>query len=202
MTAELPAHDLADEGVYQSLEYKGIDLSARTAESLEMERCRLTSAKLVGTKLQRAVISDTLFEQCDLANLDVRESSVIRTKITTSRLTGTSWINCLFRDAVFDSTPIDLATFRFSRFKKVVFQGCKLPRADFQDADLRGVRFEHCDLTGAQFSNAEMTGTRFINCSLFDINGVFSLKGAIVKSADAMDLAYSLASALGITVED
>ena len=101
-----------------------------------------------------------------------------------------------------DTCRIDLASFRFSTFKGVVFTDCKLIQADFQDADLRGARFERCDLTSAQFSKAQMEGTRFADCNLSGIGGVTSLKGAIVKSRDALALTYSLASALGITIED
>ena len=97
---------------------------------------------------------------------------------------------------------MDMSSFRFSALKSVVFADCKLMQADFQEADLRSARFEHCDLSGAQFSKAQMEGTRFSDCTLDGINGVMSLRGSIVKSRDALALAYSLASALGIKVED
>ena len=67
---------------------------------------------------------------------------------------------------------------------------------------LRGARFEGCDLTGAQFSGARMTGTRLARCELTGISGVTSMRGAIVTSADAVALAFILAGALGITIED
>jgi hypothetical protein len=47
-----------------------------------------------------------------------------------------------------------------------------------------------------------MEGTRVSGCALGGINGVLSLKGAIVSSRDALALSYTLASALGITIED
>jgi uncharacterized protein YjbI with pentapeptide repeats len=115
---------------------------------------------------------------------------------------GLSWTEGGVRDASFEHCRMDLASFRFGTFKSVVFTECKLVQADFQEADLRGARFEQCDLTGAQFSKAQMEGTRFSDCDLAGINGVLSLKGSIVSSRDALALCYTLASALGITIED
>jgi uncharacterized protein YjbI with pentapeptide repeats len=106
------------------------------------------------------------------------------------------------RETVFSGCGMDMSSFRFSVFKRVVFADCKLRHADFQEADLRGARFERCDLTAAQFSKAQMEGTRFAHCTLAGLNGVTSLRGAIVTSEDALGLAYSLAGALGITIED
>ncbi len=83
-----------------------------------------------------------------------------------------------------------------------MFTGCRMEQADFADADLRGARFEGCDLTGAQFSGARMTGTRFARCDLTGIAGVTSMRGAVITSADAVALAFILAAALGITIED
>jgi len=47
-----------------------------------------------------------------------------------------------------------------------------------------------------------MEGTRFSGCTLDALNGVTSMKGSIIKSRDCMALAYSLAGALGIRIED
>jgi len=77
-----------------------------------------------------------------------------------------------------------------------------MEQADFADADLRGARFVGCTLSGAQFSGARMTGTRFARCEMTGINGVTSMRGAIVTTTDAVALAAILAGALGITIED
>jgi len=77
-----------------------------------------------------------------------------------------------------------------------------MEQADFGDADLRGARFEACNLSGAQFSGARMTGTRFAGCDLTEIAGVTSMRGAFITSTDVVALAFILAAALGITVED
>jgi uncharacterized protein YjbI with pentapeptide repeats len=200
--ARLPDDDLKDNGVYLSLEYLETDLAKRDAASAEVDQCRFKGVNLAQTALDRGLISDSVFEGCDLANLRARDCSLIRVALSGCRMTGLSWADGGVSEAALDGCRMDMTSFRFSRFKNVVFSDCKLTQADFQEADLRGARFERCDLTGAQFSKAQMGGTRFADCVLAGINGVTSLRGSVVTGRDVLTLAYSLASALGITIEE
>jgi uncharacterized protein YjbI with pentapeptide repeats len=201
-SAKLPDDDLRDDGVYLSLEYVDADLSKRDVASVEIDQCRFKTVNFGQTELDRALISDSVFEGCDLANLRGCDCSIVRAALSGSRMTGLVWAEGSVREAVLDGCRMDMASFRFSTFKNVVFSDCKLMQADFQEADLRGARFERCDLTAAQFSKAQMEGTRFADCTLDGVNGVTSLRGSIITSRDALALAYSLAGALGITIED
>ncbi|MGI5492685.1 pentapeptide repeat-containing protein [Microtetraspora malaysiensis] len=200
--ARLPEHDLEDDRTYRSMAFTGIDLSSRDVEIADFEGCRLVDTGFAGTRLHRAGFVDVEFERCDLSTMAARMSTVQRGRVSSSRLTGTAWTECAFRDVLFDGCRADLARFRFSTFTGTVFRDCSMPEADFQNADLRGVRFERCDLTRAQFSQAQMGGAHFADCTLVGIGGVTSLKGAIVRSQDAQGLLYVLAGAMGITIEE
>lgn len=200
--ARLPEDDLQDGGVYLSLEFADLDLAGRDVASVEIDRCRYRNVSFGQAKLDRALICDSVFDRCDLANLQARDCSLLRVAVSGSRMTGLSWAEGSVREVTFDTCRMDLASFRFSTLKGVVFTGCKLTQADFHEADLRGARFDSCDLTGAQFSKAQMEGTRFADCNLTGLNGVTSLKGATVQSRDALALTYAVAGALGITIED
>ncbi|GIH89990.1 pentapeptide repeat-containing protein [Planobispora siamensis] len=200
--AEVPRHDLDDDTAYRSAEFRSADLSDRHVDGLDIEGCRLLDTRFSGTAMRRASLSDVELERCDLSNMTARASTMHRARVSASRLTGMSWSECSFRDVVFDGCRADLTGFRFSTFENAVFRDCAMPEANFQNADLRGVRFEHCDLTGAQFSGARMEGARFADCILLRINGVTSLRGVIIKGRDAQGLVYSLAGAMGITIED
>jgi uncharacterized protein YjbI with pentapeptide repeats len=201
-SAKLPDDDLKDDGVYLSLEYADIELAKRDAVSVEIDQCRYKNVNFGQTELDRALISDSVFGGCDLANLRARDCSLVRVALSGNRMTGLSWAEGSVRDTTFESCRMDMVSFRFSVLKSVIFSDCKLMQADFQEADLRSARFERCDLSGTQFSGAKMEGTRFSGCILDGINGVTSLRGSIVKSQDALALTYSLASALGIKIED
>ncbi|WP_405143308.1 pentapeptide repeat-containing protein [Sphaerisporangium sp. NBC_01403] len=200
--ARLPEHDLVDDGAYRSLEFDGVDLSSRDADTVEFEGCRFVDMRFSGTVMRRGGFSDVAMERCDLSNMSARSSSMHRTRVTASRLTGMAWSECGFRDVLFDACRGDLTGFRFSTFKNVVFRDCNMLEVNFQNADLKGVRFERCDLTGAQFSNAQMEGARLNDCVLLGIGGVTSLRGVTVRTSDAQGLVHSLANAMGILIED
>jgi hypothetical protein len=200
--ARSPEDDLSDDGVYLSLEYESSDFADRRASSAEIDQCRFKTVNFGRCELDRALISDSVFQGCDFANLRARDSSLVRVSISGSRMTGIAWADGSLKEVTVESCRMDLASFRFAKFKSVVFTGCKLMQADFQAADLRGARFERCDLTAAQFSKAQMEGALLSDCKLDGAGGVESLRGAIVTSRDALGLAYTLASALGIRIED
>jgi uncharacterized protein YjbI with pentapeptide repeats len=199
--AVLPGHGIEDDRTYRSMEFTGADLASHPVDAVDFEGCRFADVRFSGAGMRRAGFSDVEMERCDLSNMEADTSAMHRARVSASRLTGMTWSECTFRDVVFDDCRADLAGFRFSTFKHAVFRDCTMIEANFQNADLRGTRFERCDLTGTQFSNAQMEGARFVDCTLLRIGGVLSLRGVTVTSRDAQGLVYSLASAMGITIE-
>ena len=200
--ADLSTHDLVDEGVYRTLHFEDLDLTGREVDALEFEQCRFTGVDLGPGVFDRAAFVDCLIERCTLANLRTNGSSMIRVSVTASRLTGLQWAKGALRDTSFSDCRMDLSSFRFSKLSTVAFERCNLRQADFQNADLRGARFEECDLAAAQFSGATLEGATFTRCTLEGIGGVTSLRGARLSGGDAMSLLRTLASALGIVVDD
>lgn len=200
--AALPQDDLADECSRFSLEYKGLDLAERDIVLTGVERSRFSQVALWDSHLDRASFVDVEFSNCDLANIDCREISLVRTVLSSCRMTGANFLECGVRDVLFDSNRMDLASFRFCKFGRVKFVDCKLAKADFQGAILKAAWFERCDLTGAQFSQADMAGAYLSDCILYGVNGVSGMKGATVRMQDMSTLVDSLATALGILIDD
>ena len=199
--AVLPDHDLDDEGTYRDMDFLDLDLTGRTARSVELEGCHLKATDLSGSALDKAVFVDCLIENCNLANVRANGATLRRVRLSVARMTGFQWTKGILRDVAFDECRLDLSTFRFSELTDVVFTGCNLFRADFTNADLSRARFVDCDLSGAQFSHATLTGTRFTRCELVDIDGVTSMRGAVVEGHNLVALAHTLATALGITID-
>jgi uncharacterized protein YjbI with pentapeptide repeats len=197
-----PVDDLVDEAEPTSTAFTGADLSGRKISGMVVRRSRFATCRLGTGRFERVSLADCDLVDCDLANLWARKSSLVRVSITGSRATGLSWVDGGLKEVRWENCRVDLASFRFARFASVLFVGCDLRQADFEDADLRGARFVDCDLSGAQFSNATMTGTRFSGCSLLDVAGVHSMRGAVVDLRDVTDLAFGLAGALGIVIDE
>lgn len=200
MLATLPEHELEPESAFKAMAFFDIDLSGRTAESVELRQCRFKRAALAGSQLQRVRFADCLVEASDWSNLRGDGGTFDRVKVSDARMTGLAWADGLLRDAAFHDCKLDLTNWRFAQFDVAGFTGCNLSGADFTSADLRGASFTRCDLSGAQFSNASMAGARFRGCELAGIGGMTSWEGAIVHEEDLLALSYALAAAIGIVV--
>jgi uncharacterized protein YjbI with pentapeptide repeats len=73
-------------------------------------------------------------------------------------------------------------------------------RADFGGARLDRVRLTDGDLTAADFSNARATELDLRGSRLDGLEGIASLRGAIIGPEQLYGLAPGLATALGISV--
>ncbi|MGW5384108.1 pentapeptide repeat-containing protein [Nocardia sp. NPDC003963] len=195
-----PGEEFADDLTVSGVRYTGTDVGLEGGEAIAISASEFSGARIVGT-LARTTFDSCRFDSCDLSNLRADETSLLESEITQSRLTGLSLSDGVLRDVTVDDTRADLASFRGSKFQKVVFTGCNLAGADFQRVRFRSVRFEGCDLTGAQFSQANIEhNTVFVDCRLIDVRGVRGLKGAQVRGDDLLGLAGSLAREVGIDV--
>jgi uncharacterized protein YjbI with pentapeptide repeats len=200
--AVLPDHDPEDEARFRGLDYVDLDLTGRVAGSVEFDGCAFKGSDLGDCVLDKGAFVDCRFETCNLANVRASDASLRRVQVSVSRMTGFQWINGVLRDVAFRDCRLDLSTFRFSKLTDVVFTDCNLVRADFTNADLTRARFVNCVVAGAQFSHANLTGTRFTRCELVDIDGVTSMRGAVLEGHNLIALAHTLATGLGITLED
>jgi uncharacterized protein YjbI with pentapeptide repeats len=199
--AVLPDYDVEDEATYRALDFLDLDLTGREAQSVEFDGCHFKGTDLGETVLDKSGFADCLVENCNLANLRASDASIRRVRISMSRMTGFQVINGGLRDVSFVDCRLDLSTFRFCTLTDVVFSECNLTRVDFTNADLSRARFVDCQLAGAQFSHANVSGTRFTRCELVDIDGVTSMRGAVVEGHNLIALAHTLAAGLGITIE-
>jgi len=199
--AVLPDHELEEEAECARLEFANFDLSGRDAVLVEFDRCRFVGTTFNGTRCDRTRWVDCRFDSCDLANLSAESSGLVRVEVSGSRATGVRWRSGVLRDVVINGCKLDLSAFHGTRFERVRFEGCTLTQADFMDADLTGgVEIVDCDLTRARFSQARMAGAVLTRCVLDGIQGVTSLRGAVIDPTDLVSLSYALAQALGIVI--
>ncbi len=84
-----------------------------------------------------------------------------------------------------------------------MFEDCILRDVDFSGASLREVSFPGSAVRDAKFAKAKLTRADFRDATVLECaDGFENLKGAIIDSAQAVELAVELAQALRITVKD
>ncbi len=203
--AVLPRDDLVEEALLSELAFDDADLTGREARLVEIAACRLISTRLAGSRLEKANITDSVFERCDLANVELSHGAMSRVEVVGSRLTGLVAPAVQLRHVSFRDCLVDLSSFRFATFSGVEFVDCRLRRADFVSADLRGAVFRRCDLGEVELSQAKARGAVFVDCSWDGIRGITSLSGASIATSspvDAVAFTHAMAQGLGITLAD
>ncbi|HEY7484731.1 MAG TPA: pentapeptide repeat-containing protein [Streptosporangiaceae bacterium] len=175
------------------------NVDAAQARFLE---CAFTQVTLDGGSLRRARLNEVWLREVRLVATDLAEGE---------------WLDVTFLDAVLAGTEAYGA-----ELQRVVFRGCKLDSLNFREAALTDVRFENCVLRDVDFGGAKLVRVAFPGCRLSETDltgvtltkvdlrgaelgitgGLESLRGAIVSTAQLVDLAPFIAQSIGLTVKD
>ena len=202
--AVLATHEggLASAEQYECAHFDGLTFEGGDAGGSGFVECAFTQVSVQDAKLRRARFSDVLLR-------DVR--------LIATSLAETGWA-----DVTFDSCVAAGVEAFAARLRRVTLRGCKLDSVNFRDAQLTDVTFENCVLKDVDFAGAALTRTAFPGCRLsgtdfsrvtldkVDLRGAElgiiidppALRGAIVTTAQLLDMAPLLAASLGIVVED
>ncbi|SDS07091.1 pentapeptide repeat-containing protein [Microlunatus soli] len=187
--------------IMNGVQVRSIDLTGVDSDFAELAGSRLAEVRLSASQWRHAAFADSELIGCDLANAEFVESGWQRIAIGHSKLVGIRAAGCSWKNVRLSDSMINLANLRFLEAQRVQFEGCNLTGVDLGSAQLTDVRFVDCDLSEADFSNARLARVRFERCRLARIGGVAGLAGASVGPDDLLQLADSLAAALGLRVE-
>jgi uncharacterized protein YjbI with pentapeptide repeats len=184
------------------LRVTAVTLPDKPVRRWSVQGSRFEGADLAGAELPILSLVDCALENCELANVAARDSSLRRVLFAGGRLTGLQLIDGELGDVAFGGCRADLASFYGARLERVTFEGCVLRDADFRGASLHETTFADCELTAADFN-----GTRFDNCvlrgtSLDGVAGIERLDGVAMPWSDIVANAGAFAGALGVRVRD
>jgi len=145
---------LTPESRQANLHIVGADLAHADAAHVEIAGSRLDRVDLAGAQLLGVVVRDVVVDRGDFSNVTVYRGHVTRADLRDVRMTGAQIIDGVLSDVVFDHVKLDLAAFRASRLRRVVFRACNLVKADFANADIGGAFSDRCFVISAH-SHAE-----------------------------------------------
>jgi len=187
---------------YDGAHFDQLDLTGPDASGSRFLDCAFTRVSVQDGRLRRARFTDVWLR-------DVR--------LMSTTLAETNWVDA----AVIGSVAAGVEAFG-ARLRRVSLRGCKLDSVNLREAVLVDVTFENCVLRDVDFAGAKMTRTAFRGSQLItanfarvtldqvDLRGAelgitvdpTCLRGAIVTTAQLMDLAPLLAGSIGLTVAD
>lgn len=143
-----------------------IDLKGMRLPDLYLECAQFTH-----NFMQRAVLADSCFMDCDFANNFMSEAISQRIKMMDSRVH-----ECDFEKAELYETQLTTNTFTGCNFQGAdlrnseimgnTFVNCDFTKAKLNGSDFQSSSFENCNFTKTAMGKADMSQAIFINCTL------------------------------------
>ncbi|MFJ6832995.1 pentapeptide repeat-containing protein [Streptomyces sp. NPDC091209] len=201
----LEPHDgaaLEPDGDYDGLEFRDADFAGQDGGGARFMDCALTGCALDETRLHHARVLDSVLTGIRGVGTDLAESTLRDVEVIDARLGGVQLHGSVLERVVVRGGKIDYLNLRKARLKDVVFESCVLVEPDFGGARLERVEFVDCVLKGADLTEATLVDVDLRAAAELDIaRGVDRLAGAVISTAQLLDLAPVLAAALGVRVE-
>lgn len=193
---------LEPDGDYDGLEFRQTDFAGQDGGGARFMDCALTECVLDEVRLSRARVLDSVLAGVRGVGTDFAEATLRDVELTDARLGGTQLHGAGLERVLVRGGKIDFLNLRGARLKDVVFEGCVLVEPDFGGARLERVEFVDCALKGADLSGATLKDVDLRGAASLEIaRGVDRLSGAVISTAQLLDLAPVLAGELGIRVE-
>ncbi|MEU5155234.1 pentapeptide repeat-containing protein [Glycomyces sp. NPDC021274] len=163
-----------------------------------LDQSLLRSVDFSGTVLSPFEIVDVTVERSMLANARWERATARRLEITDSQLVGWQAQFALAQDVYIADCRADFAGISIGTAKgPVVFERCRFMNATFL-GDLSRTVFIDCAFPGADFSRvSNAKGCDLRRAELSGINGLMSLRGALITADQAVEIAGELATAAG-----
>jgi uncharacterized protein YjbI with pentapeptide repeats len=201
--AALTSHSggLAADGEYDTVQFSDLTFDQPSAGNAKFLECAFTQVSFQGGQLRRSRFSDVWFHYVRLTGVDLAETSWLDATIIRGAAAGVSASAAQLRRVAFHGCKLDSVNFRGARLTEVSFDECLLRHVDFSGAELTKTAFtrsrlNECDFTQVTLDKVDLRGTELgITIS------PESLRGAIITTAQLLDIAPLIAENLGIIVD-
>jgi uncharacterized protein YjbI with pentapeptide repeats len=192
-----------DEGHYDCLRADDADWGPGTfADHARFSQCSFAGVTIEGGEWTRTTFADVRFTDSRLLAPDLSASHWRDAEVRGGIASGVQWISADIRRTHFAEVKLDSVNFRDATLTDVVFTDCLLREADFAGATLVRVRFPGCTFERAEFGRVKLNDVDFRRARLELRSGWDSLRGAVIDSAQLVELAPAFAVHLGIKVSD
>jgi uncharacterized protein YjbI with pentapeptide repeats len=185
---------LEDHETYSRLVFSERDFSASQSQadpyrSLAFDQVLFQNVSFLQQQVGSLRMSDCRLERCDLSAAVWMGTRLRRVEFSGCRLLGAALAEGTLEDAFFQDCLAERANFSWAVFKGARFEKCNLRDAVFLGADLSGVVFRGCDLTGADLRDARLAGAD-LRGTVLDGLKVSSkdLQGTILTTVQAMQV--------------
>jgi uncharacterized protein YjbI with pentapeptide repeats len=199
---QVPGRDgVGPDGDHDGVGFEDIDLGGSDGAGSTFLDCGLYGCSLDDARWGRVRLLDSVLDGVsgvgtDLSGAQLRDVELLDVRLGGSQVHGARLSRVLVRGG-----KIDFLNLRQATLLDVTFDNCVLIEPDFGGATLERVSFSGCVLRGADFTQATLTDVDLRDAAELDIAaGVGRLAGAVISSAQLMDLAPAFAAEIGVRV--
>ena len=194
--------DLAPAESYEGAHFDQLDLAQPDAHGSRFLECAFTRVSIQEGQLRRAQFTDVWLRDVRLVSTILAESGWVGAEITGSVAAGVEAFAARLRRVSLRGCKLDSVNLRDAVLAEVTFDNCVLSDVDFSGATLTKTVFRDSRLTRTNFTRAAMDEVNLRGAELGITVNPACLRGAIVTTAQLMELAPLLAEGMGLIVAD
>lgn len=196
----LDAAAVQAEGDYDAVELRGLDLTGLDAPDVRFLGCGLYDCRLDDAVLARARLAECVVTGLQANRVELVSSSWRTVVVSDCRFGALlAPASTLTRVRVIGG-KLDLVNLRGARLSEVRFEECRLGEVDVGAAQLRRVSFVGCQVDRLVLSGSRLEEVDVSTSELHRVDGVESLSGAVISTAQLAELAPAFAAHLGVRV--
>ena len=192
---------LAADGKYDTVQFSELTFDEQSAANATFLECAFTQVSFQGGQLRRSRFSDVWLRDVRLTGTDLAETSWLDATIIGGVVAGVSAFGAQLRRVAFHGCKLDSVNFRGALLTEVSFHECLLRHVDFSGAKLTRTVFTESRLNESDFTGVTLDQVDLRGAELGLTIGPGSLRGAIITTAQLMDIAPLIAENLGIAVD-
>jgi uncharacterized protein YjbI with pentapeptide repeats len=171
---------------------------------VRLSRSRLSRSRFEGADLTGSVFVDCRFVGVELVNVDLTSArfegaTFERCAITGTRLAGTRLVGVTLKDVVFEGCRLDYAVLdRVRATGPAAFLGCGFADANLTGCALGTVAFDDCLFERTELDGCDLRAADLRGNDLAGIQGIMSLRGAVVQEGQLAGITAALVRELGV----
>ncbi|WP_310831757.1 pentapeptide repeat-containing protein [Paenibacillus pedocola] len=183
---------------YSNCLISDVQFEYQEADKVSFDKVFFKNVIISNSSLRGIELTDVIFENCDLSNVNFSEAFVHRTEFRQCKMIGTDFTRARFQNVRVIGSICDFASFRFGNLKLISFEQSSLVSADYYQSIFQKVSFEECKIDQAVMAGVRLKDTDLSSCEftglLVDIE---DLPGCIISA----DQAASFAGLLGLVIK-
>jgi uncharacterized protein YjbI with pentapeptide repeats len=187
-------------GDCDGLAFDGLELPGLVVHDLRLLECRLAGCVLDDARLRGARLSSCVLDGLRATTLDLADSTWLDVVVEGGRYGAVLGQGSQLQRVAVHGVKIDYLNLRGADLNRVEVSDCTIGELDLGTSQARHLRFvrsrvDRLVLHGATLRDVDLTGA-----DLSALEGLQSLRGALISQDQLTQLAAALADSLGIRV--